>query len=306
MRITTAMLYRTGLFELGATRQRLAALQEQASTGRRINRPSDDPVGVRAASILKDGIAQTKRYQRTVDLARSRISTTEQALASSTDVMIRAREIAIQGANGSQSAESRKALASEVESLFDQLFRDANARVPGGGGYVFGGIASENQPFDRPGWTGWDAATPSPTVDFVGDSSQIKVDIDQGVEVPVTLDGEAVFKTGPRDLFKVLGDLRDALRTNDQVAIGTAIDDVEVAQKHLSLERTRIGASDAQADLWSNRLALQVQDLTQQLSLTEDADSIEVYSNLVQGEAALNASLEVNARLMQPSLLNFL
>jgi len=101
-------------------------------------------------------------------------------------------------------------------------------------------------------------------------------------------------------------DLRDALLQGDTAGLDQVIGDAEVAINQLQRERTRIGAADAKADLWEDRLAEQDVELRRQLSLVEDADSIEVFSELVKREAALQASLESTARLLQPSLLDFL
>ena len=114
MRITQNMLHRTALGDVLAARVRLSRTQEQASSGLRINRPSDDPVGAGVLAGLRgerDGIAQ---YTRVVSALRGRVGALESALGESNDVLIRARELAIQGANGTQDAASRAQIARAI------------------------------------------------------------------------------------------------------------------------------------------------------------------------------------------------
>ncbi len=311
MRITQSMIYRTSLTEVEKNRERLAITQEQASTGLAINRPSDDPIGVRTAALLRDQIAHVERYTMNLAVSRTSIQASEAALASAVDVMIRAEELTIGAISGGEEggdAERRRAVSKEVEGLFDQLFKDANALVPGGGGYVFAGTRSDAQAFTLPGgWTGWDPAQPAPTVTWAGDNTEIAVDIDIAVQLTVTKDGERTFQpAGGEDAFSVLGELRDALLANDQGRLEAVLPRIQEVREYLNGIRTEVGAADAQADLWEQRLAIQNEELMKQLSLTENVDSIEVYTNLVQQESALNASLQVTSRLLQPSLMDFL
>jgi len=313
MRITDSILYRTGVSDTQAQRQRLADVQEQASSGLRINRPSDDPVGVRAATLLKDGLALVEQYQRNLTRARARIGAVENALADSTDLVAKAKELALQGRTDTSGSEARALLATEVERLHEQLLSNANRRV--GGAYIFAGYASDTQPFTASG-PFQEGVVPGPDVGFGASASEVSVPIDDGVEVQVTLDGRRVFQgdgdgdgspdAGRVDLFGMVRDLRDALLQGDTAGLDQVIGDAEVAINQLQRERTRIGAADAKADLWEDRLAEQDVELRRQLSLVEDADSIEVFSELVKREAALQASLESTARLLQPSLLDFL
>ena len=305
MRITNSMLYRFAVSNTQDQRGRLAVTQEQAATGKSINRPSDDPIKVRAATLLRDGIAQISEYRGKIISSRLRISTTEAALDSSYEVMVRAKELALQGANGTLGSDERLLLAQEVQQLHDQLLREGNAR-DSGGGRVFAGYATDSDPFAVSG--NFVPGSPPPSVTFSGDTTEIRINIDEGVDLRVTLQGDRVFAGagGGEDLFLVIEDLWQALDTNDQTAIGAITDRLDDARTQLSSERTTIGASDAQADLWEDRHVDRDFMLQEQLSELENVDSIEVFSNLVQQEAALQGSVEVTSRILQTSLLSFL
>lgn len=302
MRITQATLARLGIEQLNGQRNRLARTQEQAATGLRVNRPSDDPVDYRTILFLKDASDQTERFLRSIDLARVRTSTTESALDGAAEAISRAR---VQGLAASsttnQSQEARDALKTEVEQLFEEIVNHANTRAPGGG-YVFSGYAGDTPTFTVSG--DFASGTP-PVATFTGHPSTIEVEIDETVYVEVTRNGQEVFQ-GANDVFVELGRLWDGIDQNDQSLIDAAIDGLDEAFNHVQLERSRLGGADAKIDTFENRLRLQQETLTSQVSFLEDADAFEVYSNLTIQEASLQAALEINARLLGPTLLDFI
>ena len=113
---------------------------------------------------------------------------------------------------------------------------------------------------------------------------------------------------GLGDVYKrqSLSRLWTGIDTNDGTEIQAALTDIEDAREHLTLERTVLGGSDQKADSFEQRLRLQEQNLASQISFLEDADAFEVYSDLTAQEAALQAALQVNARLLQPTLLDYI
>lgn len=305
MRITQSMLARVAINQLSLQRNRLARTQEQAATGLRINRPSDDPVDYRTSLRLKDSLSQIGGFLRSIDLARTRFRTTELAISDSVDVVIQAKDVALQAANAGNAANPgpvRDALRIQVEQLFDQLLSHSNSRAPGGG-YVFSGRASDTESFVKVG--NFVSGSPPPTVTFTGDASVIDVEIDEGVFVDVTRDGTEVFQ-GAVDVFVVLSELWRGIDQGDPLLVDAAIGELDQALDQLLIEQSHIGGAESKTDAFEQRLQGQEQDLTARISLLEDADAIEVFSNLVAQEAALQASLAVTSRLLAPTLLDFI
>jgi len=311
-RVTASILQRQMLLDVDRTRQRLALVQEQAATGLRINRASDDPVGAGEAAALRGRLEATAQIRRNVDQADVRLRTTETALGRATEVLIRARELAIQGANDTLDAAGRAQIAAEIESLHAELLSAGNERA--GGAHVFAGHASATAPFVASG--PFVTGLPAPTVAFAGDPSEVEIEIEEGVRLPATLDGREVFlgdgdgngapDPGREDLFDVLADLRDALRADDAPAVGAITDRIAVAQTQVSEALARVGARSARLETRRAALEQSEQDLTLRLSEVQDADTIRVLSDLVREETALQAALQVTARVVQPSLLDFL
>lgn len=302
MRVTQSMVSRMSMQQLALQRARLARTQEQASTGRRLNRPSDDPVDYRSALRLTDALSQTGRYLRSIDLSRTRLGATEQAITDSTEIVSQAKSLAIQARNDTNGPEARANIRIQVEQLFDQLLTASNTRAAGGG-YVFSGVASETPAFAQSG--SFASGSPPPTVTFEGDDSAIAVEIDEGVMIEVTRSGAQVFQ-GSVDVFDVLGRLWQGIDQDDAALMDGAIGDLDLALGQLDVERGELGGAGAKADAFEQKLRGQEQTLTEQVSILEDADAYEVYSDLVARETALQASLQVTARIQQPTLLDFL
>lgn len=311
-RVTTEMLLRSALANIDAQRARLARTQEQAASGLRINRPSDDPVGARLAVQLRGANALATQFERNIEQGQSRLRTVEVAVSESIDVIERARELAIQGANDTLDANGRIALSQEIEQLHDELLSRANTRYAGG--YVFAGRANDSAAFAVSGPFVDGAA--APTVTYLGDGAEIEVEIESGVRVPSTIDGRRVFlgdadgdgaaDAGREDLFDVLAELWGDLQADDVDGVRGALDRLERAQFQLSLEQIRVGSFDGRM---SGAREIQAETRlaqTTRLSEVEDADSVEVFSSLVVQENALRASLDAASRVVQPSLMDFL
>ncbi len=312
-RVTDTILMNNALAALNGQRSRLAKVQEQASTLLKINRPSDDPAGAAEALLLRDGVRAAERFQQIVTVTRGRVRAAEGAVDAASNILIRARELAIAAGNETQSAGTRRLIAVEIEALHDGLLAEANRRSSGA--YVFAGYASGTPAFSAAGSFSTNPSS-QPTVSFVGDPSEIAVAIDEVTTVQATANGQRVFMgdadgngspdAGRVDLFETLADLHAALASDDTTAIGASLDAIDTGIEQLSGERAAIGALDNQLTAWQERLATRELTLRETLSDLEDADAAEVFSALVSNEAALQASLEAASRVIQPTLLQFL
>lgn len=313
LRITQAMMFRTALSNLDRQRAQLARTQEQASSGLRINRPSDDPLGAGAAVTLRAGRDAIRQLVRNGSGARARVAAAENAFANVNNVLIRARELAIAGANATQDGVTRAQIAEEVRGLHASILSEANTRF--GGAYIFAGFASDAPPFELVG--AFVEPPPSaPGVAFVGDANEIQVQIEEAVSVTIGANGQRAFQgdgdgdgapdAGSEDVFAVLGDLWEALSSDDQAATAAVLPRIDVALDQLSSERTRLGAVATRIENASERLARRELDLETRLSEVQDADLARVVSNLVREESALEAGLAAMGRLLPPTLLDFL
>jgi len=312
MRVTPSLTQRMLLADLDRARQRLATTQEQASSGLRVNRPSDDPVAAGEAVTLRASLGDVAQLGRNVSRAETRLLTAERAIASGVDVLIRARELAVQGANDTNDAESRRLIAEEVAALHGELLSNSNENAAGS--YLFSGYASDTPAFSVSG--PFVIGQPPPAVSFDGDSNELQFEVDNGVMVETTFDGRRTFlgdgdgdgnpDAGREDLFQVLSDLWNALQTDDPAAIRSSLGRFDAGQEQLQVERARAGGRLTRVEAAGDALATREVELQSRLSQVQDADTARVFSDLVQQETLLLASLEATARAIQPKLLDFL
>ena len=184
-RITNSILYRMTLGNVNRQRERLSVRQEQAASGLRVNRPSDDPAAVRTASVLRAALSANGQYERNVTQSRTRATRIESAIANTSDLLVRVRELALQGSNPLGTAEAGN-LAGAVEQIHGSILAEANTTV--NGSYVFGGYASDTPAFTVAG-PFVEGTAPAPVTSFAGDSNEIVSQVDEGVTVTVTLAG---------------------------------------------------------------------------------------------------------------------
>lgn len=176
MRVTTSLSYEQSIVNLQKRQQELSNSQVQLTSGKRVNKASDDPTAAARAERALTSIARTEANQRAIDASRNVMNIAESAMADSIDLMQSARETLVAIGNGSYTDSERSALANKLAEIRKQLLNVAN-RPDGGGGYVFGGQGSSSPPFvDTP--TG---------VEFQGQSGEIMAS--SGEALTLTVDG---------------------------------------------------------------------------------------------------------------------
>lgn len=138
MRISTNLQFTQSLNALLARQAESFKTQLQLSTGQKINTAAQDPVGAGSIVQLDRARAELERFGANSNVLANRLNLAEVALTSTGDRLLRVRELAVQGFNGSQSPESRSAIADELEQQLEALFALANSD-DGSGRYLFAG-----------------------------------------------------------------------------------------------------------------------------------------------------------------------
>ncbi|MFV9510517.1 flagellar hook-associated protein FlgL [Tepidibacillus sp. LV47] len=299
MRVTQGMLNNQLLRNLNMNLSRLEVLQNQMATGKRINKPSDDPVGLSFALRYRSELVANEQYQRNVDSAISWLEYTDKLISETNDVLQKARELAVQGANGTNSDESMEALAMEVEQLYEQLVNIGNSQF--NGKYVFNGQKTDQPPYDM------DTAKLLGTAD--PDTGKILFEIGTGITIPVNISGKELFgandATNP-NAFQVLEELRSALMNHNQSDVNTVLGKLDNVLDNVMSKWAEVGARANRVEMMKNRLDNENINIQTLLSKAEDADLAEVMINLKMEENIYQASLSTGARIIRPTLIDFL
>lgn len=300
VRMTQGMMSRQALTGMQTGLNRLAKVQEQLSTGRVINRPSDDPTAATSAMRMRASVSDQKQYVRNADDGLGWLNQIDSTLSSVTHQVRRAHEIALQGANtGSLGPEAREALAVEVDQIRSGLVSTANARYldrP-----VFGGITAGADAYGDDPLTGAvsylpGAVTTDGVLRTVADGAKVRVDVE----------GPDVFGADGDSLFDHLTALSASLRAGDTAGITAAIGIVDADTKRVVNVQADIGARTKRIEQARTAASDAELRLTSSLSEIENTDMVKASVDLQLQEVAYQAALSATSRVMQPSLLDFL
>lgn len=286
---------RSGFYDLAqnaAARQNseLRSVQEKAITGLAINRPSDDPDALSEVHRLRAAAGNQDVYTENSNRAADILNTTDQALSTASNAMLKAREIAVQAANGTYNDVDRKNLADVVGALRTTLINAANTEYDGH--YLFGGTAYDQIAFDDTGT-------------YQGTADAPMIEIGPGQYVHGGAVGSDVFQ-GAADAFQTLSDLQTALETNDITGVRNSLTNIDLASDQITATRVSLGAESATADD-ALTLSTALRDvLAGRLGELVNADPVETYTDLTQLQTTYQSTLQVTASVGSKTLFDML
>lgn len=184
MTISTNLLFSRAVEQMGQQKTKMSELQEQVSTGRKLVRPSDAPELAVNLARIKSSISQLDAYKDSLNSVNDRLRLEESYVGGTKDLMIRIRELIIQGSNASMSGKDREILALEVDELIAGVQNMANG-TDINGNFVFGGSRVSDRPF---------VADEDDVIQYKGDSFQSQIDYTSSRRSPIGRSGVDVFK----------------------------------------------------------------------------------------------------------------
>lgn len=332
MRITNGYTFDSIRSNMNTTKERIDQLNSQAATLKKVNAPSDSPVGATKILEIRTDKVNNHQFVNNVRLAEAFLNNTDHALENLSDIVLRAKEIAINQASGASSNEStRVAVAEEVKQLYEAAVAAANTRIADR--YLFGGYKTDRGPVNVDG-------------SYQGDDGQMMVEIARDVFITMNVPGITVFNTNPKqsdeavrvygdraeakpgssgpaegrepaeegkfgpgqenvNIFKELQGLRISLLSGDIAGVRDTLERFDALHGKLVASRAQIGSRIAGMQGTVN--ALERQNITNaQLSTElEDADLAQVMTDLAREEQVFRTVLSSSQRMIQPTLLDF-
>jgi flagellar hook-associated protein 3 FlgL len=290
-RVTERSIANRTMVNLQSNLSKLGDLQSALSSGRQINRPSDSPIGTVAAMSYRGELRQLAAYGRNADDGKAWLTTLDSALNTALDLTHQVQSVAVQGlSSGSANAADRNTLAAEVDRLRESLVAAANTKYLGRP--VFGGTTSGTSAFDDDGV-------------YVGDSGTVQRTVAHGIKVQVDASGPATFGTGGSGLFTVLANVSRSLRS-DPSTLGGNLDMLGPAMDRLQAQLADVGARYNQIDGLDRAATDRGMVIQGQLSEVEDIDLPKTIMELQLQQTAYQVALGATARVIQPSLQQFL
>lgn len=290
-RVTVGSPAYTGVQNLQQSAVRMARLQDQLSSGKRITTPSDDPAGTVRAMQLRGALARNDRYAANADDALSWLNTIDDAYSSTVATLQQARTLVLRGLNtGSNDAAANSALASEMDTVGTALIQLGNSSFDGRP--VFGGTTAGPVAYDANG-------------NYVGDNGVVAREVGDGLSVNVSSNGPTVFGSGATDVFQLVQSAATALRTNPGGMAGMVAQfDAAIAQ--VSAAQATEGARSKQLQDAKSGITVRGTAMQSELSGVEDVDLAEMAMKVTAANTNYKAALQTTATISQLSLMDFL
>lgn len=302
MRVTNHMLSARVLHNLTASLQDFQKVNDQMSSGKAVSKPSDDPVATSRIMSLKSNLAAQERYHGNMSDAENFLNTSDHALASFSDSLLRVRELMLKGGTGSLSPSDRAAVANEVDEIIDQLIEVGNSMC--GSQYIFGGFSTLTKPLAREG----------DVIKYNGDSGQIKYELGRGVSMAVNVDGGNLCQvidtsTGENiDLFDTLIKIKNNLENNTNIEdlTGKLLGKCDQLSDHILSLRAVVGAKEKRIEMAKDRNEGDKIEITKVLSNMEDVDLAKVSMEYSEKAYVYQAALATASQMLTLSLVDYI
>jgi flagellar hook-associated protein 3 FlgL len=302
-RITNQMAAQTTLAGIESALDRLDTTQQELSTGKSINQPSDNPSGTALALQLNNDLSNLTSYNNNVTDGTGWTTAQTSALSDMTNAVERVQALVTSAANGGQNQSDLNDDAQEVNQLIDEIKSDANTQYDGQ--YVFSGSATTTAPYQS-----------GSNDTYAGNSSSVTREIGPNTSLTVSANLAGVLGNGQTvagqpagdgQLLNTLRNVVDDMQSGNTSALsGTDLTDLGNNLNSLLGLSANVGSTTDRLQMASSRIASLQNSATDTLSNTQDADMAQTEINFSTEQAALTAALQSGASIVQESLMNFL
>ncbi|MGG3453244.1 flagellar hook-associated protein FlgL [Paenibacillus rhizolycopersici] len=295
LRVTPGMMNMQMMRNINSNLLRMDKNQNILSTGMKLNKPSDDPVGITYSLRYRSELSINEQYQKNADAALSWLDYTDTVIGQINDISARANEIVIQAVNGTNPQEGLDAVNVELKQIYEQLVSLGNSKF--NDKYIFNGQFTDQAPYDA-------AIAQTQGTDTAG----ITYKFTEAASLSINVTGQDIFgePTDPDNLFGILTRVQAALNSNNKAAAQAELDKFANRLAKINEARSEVGAKTNRVELINNRLDDLEMNLTSMQTKVEDADYAEIIMKLKQDESVYQASLSTSAKIIQTSLLDYL
>jgi len=307
------MLSNNMLRNISTSYNKMGKLQEQINTGKKVNRPSDDPVVAMKGMGYRMQVDKVAQFQRNIGEVHNWLDSSDDALDKVGSAVIRVQELTVDAANDTKTPEDRMKIVKELEQLQLQMHDLANTKV--GDKHLFSGtktgspLFGENAAGEKtiggeviPVYPATTPAVPASPTD-VGFENDVNIDVFDGVELNVNTEGYKLFKELDSVMSGLIATIKEGKSGEE---ISAHLKTITAAQDSVLESRADIGARQNRAEMMENRLDSQEASAKKQMSENEDIDYEKTITEMITQESIHRAALSVGARIIQPSLVDFL
>jgi flagellar hook-associated protein 3 FlgL len=281
------------LRNMNSLQETMEQQRRQITTGKRVTKPEDDPYAAQQALGLRSALQDAQSQMEAMAGSREWLVATNNALGSIANIVRRAYTLAVRGGNDSLNANERDSLAAQVDEMLSEAIQVGNVQHQGQ--FIFAGFKTTTKPFAL-------QAGPPTTWSYSGDGSEINRRVEYGEAMTINVTGQTVFP----DVVNALIGLRDDLANNNGPAARNRVTELDAALGLTLNVQTAAAAKISRLESTSDRLETTQLALQELLSKVEDVNMSEAITRLTAQEYAYKVALEINARELGLSLLDFL
>jgi flagellar hook-associated protein 3 FlgL len=306
MKISTNLLFERGASQMSLVQNQLAKSQAQLAQGKQVINASDAPNQSSTIQRLQSLLSRQESYQSSLNTVRTRLQGEEIVLQSVGDLIVRAKEVALQGANDTLNAGNREALAKEMQALRDQMLSLANTK-DSNGNYLFAGSRVKQPAFSE-------TANGSPV--YLGDQTHMNVRIGEQRSIAVNRTGTDAFVPVARidkggtsvgvGFFKVMDDLIAGLKEVNRDNIRRGVGELDTLQTGVSEAQAQVGTNLNVVDQQNSVIEDTTLNLKTTLSSIEDLDFATAITKMNQQMISLEAAQSSFAKISQLNLFNYI
>jgi flagellar hook-associated protein 3 FlgL len=287
------MMSRTFLSNLQTNYSKLDKIQQQLSSGNKFSKPSENPVGTVRTMFYKSTLNEIEQYRSNASAATGWMQSSDDALDQVSQVLQRVRELTVKAGNDTNDPTALQAISDEINQLAGQLGDVANSEI--GGRYIFAGTDTQTAPYDK-------TVVPPPLITS-GNNNPINYQIGAGSTVQINVTGQQVFNQGS-GVFQLLKNITEDITNGINPA--NRLSEIDAQFNNVITVRAEIGARMNRMDLNGSRLEGLEYSTTELLANTIDVDVAQAYTELSEQNSVYTAALSVGARIIQPTLVDFL
>jgi len=306
MKISTHLLFDRGSAQMSSVQTQLTQSQAQMAQGKQIINASDAPNQAATIQRLKSILSRQESYQSSLNTVKARLQGEDTTMQSVSDLLVRAKEVAVQGANDTLSPGDKKALGSEMQALRDQMLSLANTK-DSNGNYLFAGSRVKQPAF---------AETANGSPMYMGDQTRMNVRVSEQQSIPVNRTGTDAFVPVSRvdkdgatigvGFFQVMDNLIAGLNTANGNDIRRGLGELDTLQNGLSLAHAQVGTNLNMVDQQTSILEDTALNLKSTLSSIEDLDYASAITKMNQQMMSLEAAQASFAKVSQLNLFNYI
>ena len=306
MKISTQLMFQRGSSQMSTVQSKLTQTQAQLAQGKQVINASDAPDQAATIQRLKSILNRQDSYQSSLNTVKNRLQGEESTLQSVSDLLVRAKEVAVQGANDTLNPGDRKGLATEMKALRDQMLSLANTK-DSNDNFLFAGSRVKQQAF---------AENSSGVPVYRGDQTRMNVRVGEQRSIPINRTGTGAFVSVNRTdtdgttigvgFFKVMDDLIAGLNNSKGADVSRGVGELDNLQLGVSLARAEVGTNLNVVDQQTSVIEDMTLNLKTTLSSIEDLDYASAITKMNQQMLSLEAAQSSFAKVSKLSLFNFI